>query len=168
MILTHSGFNHRRRPNSWLFYKELLALCLTTVLAGWVLCIGKDVSFLSGVTVIMSTGGGAARLYSVHWVHVVVASCDTHGVRWDYSVSRPPLGRARITSYYFKRRAFVVFQCILAANYVAVPFMSSVLRGIYISLVSKQLLVASTIGPTLLALHVNGHFSRISTDISVL
>jgi hypothetical protein len=38
-------------------------------------------SFPSGVTVCMSSGGGAAQLYSTpeHRVHVVVASCDTHG-----------------------------------------------------------------------------------------
>jgi len=46
---------------------------------------------------------------SGHWVHVVLASCDTNGVRWDDSVSRPPLGRARISSYYFKKRPVVVF-----------------------------------------------------------
>lgn len=47
-----------------MFYqKELLALCLTAVLAGWVLCVRTDVSFPSDVTVFMSSGGGAARLY---------------------------------------------------------------------------------------------------------
>jgi len=84
---------------------------------------------------------------SGHWVHVVIASCDTHGVRWDCSVSRPPLGRARISSYYFKKRVFVVFQSILAANCLAVPFMSLALRGICIPLVLKQLLLASSYLP---------------------
>jgi hypothetical protein len=41
----------------------------------------------------MSSKGRVAQLYPRHWVPILVASYDTHGVRWGYSNARPPHGK---------------------------------------------------------------------------
>jgi hypothetical protein len=114
-FLSHSGLNRRRSSEQLMFYKKgLLAPCVTTILVGWVLyytyvkiCVFPVVS-----PYLCSLEAGWPHYTPRHWVPVLVASYDTHGVRWGYSVSRPPLEKARISSYYCKERAFVMFQCI--------------------------------------------------------
>jgi hypothetical protein len=73
-----------------MFYRRgLLAPCLTTTLVDRIY-----MSFPSPVSAnLCPPETGWPSYIPRHWVPILVASYDTHGVRWGYSNSQPPHGK---------------------------------------------------------------------------